>query len=410
MAIFEYNALNSKGRNVSGMIEAETLNIAQAKLKKKKIFPTSVKGIKAAVPASKNQYISSFLNTSFSRIKTSDVSIWTRQLSVFISSGIPLAKAVSTLTAQTKLKPFKKVLSRVQHSIEEGKSFADALSNHPGVFSLIYVNMVKAGESSGTLELVLEQLADILENREYTKNKIQAALAYPALMIIVGIFVLIYLLVKIVPEIITIFQDMDQMLPAPTRVLIATSDFLKVFWWTLPLVVILFLLVLYFIRRTDKGALFTDRFLINLPFAGSIMKKMIAARFSSTLESLLNNGVPILTALDITNSITGNRSVSDLISNAMTIVEQGGNLGESLDSSKYFPPLVAQMITIGEQSGELEKMLKKVAMLYEKEVESSITTATALVEPLVILVMGVVLGFIILSICLPIFEMNQFIQ
>jgi general secretion pathway protein F len=410
MAIFEYNALNSKGKNVSGIVEAESLNLAQAKLKQKNLFPVSVEGIDTKSPINKNTKLVSSLNVSFSRISTSDVSIWTRQLAVFISSGIPLAKAVSTLAAQAKLKAFKKILSTVQHSIEEGSSFADALSNHPAVFSLIYINMIRAGESSGTLELVLEQLADILENREYTKNKIQASLAYPALMAVVGFFVLIYLLVKIVPEIITIFQDMDQILPAPTRILITTSEFLKIFWWTLPLMAILFFVSLYFIRRTKKGALFIDKFLINLPFVGSIMKKLIGARFASTLESLLHNGVPILTALDITNSITGNRAVSDLIDKAIIIVEQGGDLGDSLDNSKYFPTLVAQMITIGEQSGELEKMLKKIGTLYEKEVESSITTATALVEPLIILVMGVVLGFIILSICLPIFEINQFIQ
>ncbi|MCK5100733.1 MAG: type II secretion system F family protein, partial [Desulfobacteraceae bacterium] len=315
MAIFEYKALNDKGRNVSGIVEAETLNAARAKLKQKNIFPVSVKSIDAENTVSKNKQSFSF-NISFSRIRVSDVSMWTRQLSVLISSGIPLAKAVSTLAAQAKLRAFKKVLSQVQHSIEEGSSFADALSKHPKVFSLIYVNMIKAGESSGTLELVLEQLADIMENREYTKNKIQAALAYPALMAIVGFFVLIYLLVEIVPEIITIFQDMDQVLPAPTRILISISDFVKVFWWTIPLMAIFCLLSLYFIRRTDKGALFTDKILLNIPFAGEILKKSIAARFSSTLESLLTNGVPILTALDITNSISGNRVISDLISKA----------------------------------------------------------------------------------------------
>ncbi len=409
MAIFEYKALNDKGRNVSGIVEAETLNAAQVKLKQKNIFPVSVKSIDAESSVSKSKQGFSF-DIPFSRIRVSDVSMWTRQLSVLISSGIPLAKAVSTLAAQAKLRAFKKVLSQVQHSIEEGSSFADALAKHPKVFSLIYVNMIKAGESSGTLELVLEQLADIMENREYTKNKIQAALAYPALMVIVGVFVLIYLLVEIVPEIITIFQDMDQVLPLPTRILITISDFAKVYWWTIPLAAFIFFLSLYFIRRTDKGALFIDKFLLNIPFAGEIINKSIAARFSNTLESLLTNSVPILAALDITNSISGNKVVSDLIGKAMILVEQGGGLGESLDNNKYFPTLVAQMITIGEQSGELEKMLKKVGALYEKEVEASITTATALVEPLIILIMGVVLGFIILSICLPIFEINQFIQ
>jgi type II secretion system protein F len=409
MAIFEYKALNGKGRNVAGIVEAETLNAAQAKLKQKNIFPVSVRSIDASNPVKKRKKGFSF-NISFSRIRVSDVSMWTRQLSVLISSGIPLSKAVSILAVYAKLPNFKKILSQVQHSIEEGSSFADALSKHPKVFSLIYVNMIKAGESSGTLELVLEQLADIMENREYTKNKIQAALAYPALMAIVGMFVLVYLLVEIVPEIITIFQDMDQLLPMPTRILISISDFAKVFWWTIPLVLVFCWLSLHFIRKTDKGALFTDTILLNIPFAGEILKKLIASRFSNTLESLLTNGVPILTALDITNSISGNRVVSDLISKAMILVEQGGGLGDSLKNDKHFPDLVAQMITIGEQSGELEKMLQKVGALYEKEVEASITTITALVEPLIILVMGVVLGFIILSICLPIFEINQFVQ
>jgi len=334
----------------------------------------------------------------------------TRQMSTLLSAGFPLVKAVSTLVPQTKSKTMQRVLSRVKDAIEEGSSFAKALALYPNVFSPIFINMVNAGESSGTLEIVLERLADFTENREDSKKKIQASLAYPFLMSFIGFGVLLVLLTYVVPGIVTIFSDMNHTLPGPTRILISVSSFFKSYWWGIVLTPFLFFLVVFLIRKSEKGAYFIDNLLISLPIIGTLLKKIIAARFTRTLGSLLDNGVPMLTALNITKSIAGNKVIYELISNACDKVEQGGELGETLSQSIAFPYLASQMIKIGETSGEIEKMLEKTADLFEKDVQTAVTAATSLIEPIIILVMGVVVGGIILAICLPIFEINQLIQ
>jgi len=270
--------------------------------------------------------------------------------------------------------------------------------------------MVNAGESSGTLEIVLERLADFNENREDSKNKIQASLAYPVLMSFIGFGVLLVLLTYVVPGIVDIFSDMNQTLPLPTIILISVSSFFKSWWWGILMTPFILFLALFLIRRTNKGAYFIDNLLISLPISGNLLKKIIAARFTRTLGSLLENGVPMLTAMHITKSIAGNKVMFELISKACDTVEQGGELGDVLADNRVFPSLAAQMIKVGETSGELEKMLEKTADLFEKDVHTAVTAATSLIEPLIILIMGIVVGGIILAICLPIFEINQLIQ
>ncbi len=411
MAVFEYNALSHNGKKVSGIIDAESSSAAKAKLRQQKIYPTSLNKIESKAVQDPETSKSLFSEIDFfSRISSSELSMITRQMATLLSAGFPLVKAISTLVPQTKTKAMERVLSRVKDALQEGSSFAKALALYPNVFSPIFINMVNAGESSGTLEIVLERLADFTENREDSKKKIQAALAYPVLMSFIGLGVLMILLAYVVPGIITIFSDMNQTLPVPTLILIAVSSFFKSYWWGILLVPILFSLSIIFTRRTEKGAYFIDKLLISLPIVGNLLKKLITARFTRTLASLLDNGVPMLTALNITKSIAGNKVIIELISEACEIVEQGGELGEVLGQSNNFPYLASQMIKIGETSGEMEKMLDKTADLFEKDVESAITAASSLIEPMIILAMGVVVGGIILAICLPIFEINQMVQ
>lgn len=411
MAVFEYRALNSRGKAVSGIIDAESTSAAKLKLRQQQIFPISLKKIESQPGAGQIKTASFFSGFSFfSKVSSSELAMVTRQLSTLLSAGFPLVKAVSTLVPQTKSNTMKRVLSKVKDAIEEGNSFAKALSLYPNVFSPIFINMVNAGESSGTLEIVLERLADFTENREDSKKKIQASLAYPVLMALIGFGVLIVLLTYVVPGIVAIFSDMKHTLPLPTLILIAVSSFFKSFWWAVVLTPVLFIVLIFFVKKTDKGGFFIDKFLISLPVTGGLLKKIIAARFTRTLGSLLENGVPMLTALNITKSIAGNRVIHELISKACDAVEQGGELGEVLNQSRSFPYLASQMIKIGETSGEIEKMLEKTADLFEKDVQTAITAATSLIEPLIILVMGVVVGCIIMAICLPIFEINQLIQ
>ncbi len=411
MAVFEYRALNSKGKSVSGITDAESASAAKSKLRQQMLFPTFLNKIESQPGTGATKSLSFFSEFSFfSKVGSSELALITRQLSTLLSAGFPLVKSVSTLIPQTKSKTLKRVLSKIKDAIEEGNSFAKALALYPNVFSPIFINMVNAGESSGTLEIVLERLADFTENREDSKKKIQASLAYPVLMALIGFGVLIILLTYVVPGIVAIFSDMNHTLPLPTIILISVSTFFKSWWWAVVLAPVLFMALVFFVKKTDKGGFFIDRLLISLPVIGELLKKIIAARFTRTLGSLLENGVPMLTALNITKSIAGNRMFHELISKACDAVEQGGELGEILGQSKFFPYLASQMIKIGETSGELEKMLEKTADLFEKDVQTAITAATSLIEPLIILAMGVVVGCIIMAICLPIFEINQLIQ
>jgi general secretion pathway protein F len=409
VAVFEYRALNARGKKVSGIVDADGRAGAQEKLRRQDLYPVSLTRIEARLQVAGTGIQGIFRRGLFSRISPSDISMVTRLISTLLSAGFPLVNAVSTVVGQTKSRSFQKVLSRVKDAIEEGTSFADALAMHPHVFSPVYINMVAAGESSGSLEIVLERLADFAEKREETKKKIQASLAYPLIMSIIGFLVLVILLTYIVPGIIEIFADMNQTLPTPTLILIGVSEFFKSFWWAILLSPFVAGAALYFIRKTKKGLLLTDRFLISIPIAGGLAQKLIAARFSRTLGSLLENGVPMLASLKITKSIAGNSIVSDLIESAAQSVEQGGELGETLSKSRFFPALASQMIKVGEKSGEMEKMLEKSADLYEKDVDSAVIAATSLIEPIIILVMGVMVGLIIMAICLPIVELNQMI-
>ncbi|MCP3940088.1 MAG: type II secretion system inner membrane protein GspF [Desulfobacteraceae bacterium] len=409
MTVFEYKALNAKGKNISGIVDADNQAAAQGKLKQQNLFPVSLRSVESKTDGNGSESQSLKINL-FSRIKSSEIAMITQLISTLLSAGFPLVKAVSTVVGQTRSKSFQKILSSVKDAIEKGSTFADALAQYPKVFSPVYINMVAAGESSGTLEIVLERLADFSEKKEENKKKIQAALAYPIIMCVIGFLVLIILLTYIVPGIIDIFSDLNQALPLPTLVLINVSNFFKSFWWAIMLLPFLIMAIIYFVRKTEKGELFLDKLIICLPVAGNLIQKLIAARFSRTLGSLLENGVPLLTALKITKSIAGNKVVCNLIGTATESVQQGGELGETLSKSRYFPNLASQMIKVGEKSGEMEKMLEKSADLYEKDVQTAMTAATSLLEPIIILIMGVVVGMIIMAIYLPMVEINQMVR
>jgi general secretion pathway protein F len=319
-------------------------------------------------------------------------------------AGFPLVSALTTLVSQSKTQGFTKIAARIKDSIVEGNSFASALTLYPSVFSKIYINMVRAGETSGTLEVVLQRLADIMEKQQELKSRIQTAMAYPILMTLIGTLVLFFLMTFVVPNITTIFEDMNQALPTPTRFLIAASDIFKGYWWLLVVAIVAALVALKMFRKTERGLASTDRAILRLPIMGSMLRRIAVARFSRTLASLLENGVTMLPALEIVRNVTGNVVISGLIENASNEVEKGQGLGLALAADEVFPDLAVQMIQVGEQSGELESMLYKIADVYENEVQSSIMSMMAMLEPVMILVMAVVVLFIVLSICLPIFR------
>lgn len=408
MPVFEYSALDTKGKSVSGIIDADGAAAARQKLRSMGKYPTTIKevkegGRKKSAGGGKEINLPSFMN----RIKPAEVTIMTRQMSTLVGAGFPLVSAIDTLVPQTKNPAFKKIIAQIKDSVVAGSTFAASLEPYPNIFSALFVNMVKAGESSGTLEIVLERLADITEKAQALKSRITAAMVYPILMALVAVGVVVLLLTYVVPNFTSIFEDIGKALPAPTVLMIATSDFIKSYWWTFLLGGVLAFFTIRSVRKTEKGLYRTDNFLLKLPLFGNILRKLAIARFSRTLGSLLDNGVSMLQALKIVKNIAGNVVIAEVIQNATDEVEKGQGLGKTLGKSDILPPIAVQMIEVGEQSGNLEAMLVKIADVFEGEVEQDIMSMTALLEPIMILVMGVVVGFIVLSIALPILEMNQ---
>ncbi|UCE55301.1 MAG: type II secretion system inner membrane protein GspF [Desulfobacterales bacterium] len=408
MPVYEYTALDDKGKTTSGIIDADGAPAARQRLRSSGIFPVSIKETQEI--AEKKAPRTFDLSRFFTRIKPAETAMMTRQLATLISAGFPLVSALDALLPQTKSHGYKRILAKIKNSIVEGNSFAQALSQYPSTFSQLYVNMVRAGETSGTLEIVLDRLADITEKQEDLKNRIQTALAYPIFMCIIGILVLFVLLTYIVPSITSIFTEMNQVLPAPTRILIFLSNFFRLYWWIILGALLAAAVILHRIKKTEKGRYWFAKTTLSLPAFGVLARKLAVARFTRTLGSLLENGVSMLIALEIVKNIAGNQLIAETVENAAKEVSKGQGLGDALSQGRTFPPLSIQMIQVGEQSGELEAMLNKVADVFEKEVETSILRLTSYLEPLMILLMGSIVGFIVLSICLPIFEMNQLIR
>jgi general secretion pathway protein F len=408
MPVYEYNALDKKGKNISGIIDAESAGTARQKLRGSNIYPVSIKQVDKASVAESSRDLKSI--RLFDRVKSTDISMMTRQLATLLDAGFPLVTAIDALVPQISTPSFKKIVAQIKTTIVEGSSLANALSAYPRVFSPLFINMVHAGESSGTLEVVLERLADLLEKQEALRSRIRSKMFYPIFMTILGAAILSFLLTVIVPNITSIFITMEKTLPAPTRFLIATSDLFKTYWWLILLILIAALYTIQRINRTAKGRHFFDRLKLSIPLFGPLSQKLTVARFSRTMASLLENGVTMLTALDIVKNIVSNVIAAKAIENTAGEVGKGQALGQALSAHDIFPHLAVQMVQVGEQSGDLESMLNKLANIYEAESESTIMGMTSLLEPVMILLMGIVVGLIVLSIMLPILEMNQLVS
>ncbi|MBW2631290.1 MAG: type II secretion system inner membrane protein GspF [Deltaproteobacteria bacterium] len=410
MPVYEYKALDIRGKNLKGIINAESMSTARQRLRETSLFPFDLRETSAEekdkIPVSRS--VGAFL---FKRVGLREVSIMTRQLSTLLGAGLPLVSSLEALISQTNNPQLKKTLAQIKEEINEGSSLARSISHYPGIFSQFYINMVRAGEASGALDIVLERLADFNENQQALRGKIKAALAYPLFMFLIGSGVLFFLTTFIVPKITGIFSEMHQTLPGITVFLISVSGFLKSFWAAIVLIIIGISAALkYVFTKTIRGQYLRDRISLKIPLFGPLIHKMAVARFSRTLGTLLQSGVPMLTALSIVKNVVNNRLIADAIAEASRDVEEGQSLSTTLLRSRLFPPIVTQMISAGEHSGILEKMLYKIADSLENEVESDITMLTSMLEPVMILVMGLLVGFIVISILLPIFEMNQLIR
>jgi len=408
MPVYEYTALDTAGKKHKGIIDADSLSAARHKIKQNGRYPVA---IKETVPKTRTAKGKGFQLPQFDkRVKAQEIHVATRQLATLLGAGIPLVTALNGLLEQTTNSALRTIIAQIKDGVNEGNSLTFALSEHPRLFSRIYINMVQAGEASGSLDVVLERLAEFGESQQALKSRITAAMIYPIFMALVGMGVLFMLITFIVPSITKVFAGTKQALPLPTILLIKLSSFLAAYWWFLLLIIPALVLTGRYLLQRPEGRRFWDRLKLTLPGLSDLNLKIAAARFGRTLSSMLHAGVPLFTALGIVKNILNNVILSEVLDQAALELEKGKSLSQILRGSPWFTPMLVQMIAVGEQSGALEKMLEKAADSYEKEIEAKIMALTSMIEPIMILSMGLVVSFIVISILLPIFEMNQLIR
>jgi general secretion pathway protein F len=407
LPIFEYEALNAAGKNIRGIIDADSARTARTKLKGQGIYPTE---IREEAGAAQRVPLSGFSFGLFGRIKAKDLALASRQLATLMEAGIPLNSSLSALIEQMGNPLLKKVITQIRECVREGSSFADALALHPNVFSSLFIGMVRAGEVSGTLALTLGRWADFSEHQVGLQQRIRAALTYPVFMFVIGFGVLFFLMTFVVPTVTKIFADLGRALPLPTLMLISVSDFLSRFWWALVSGIVVLAFWLRKTLRSESGAMAWDRMKLKLPLAGNLHRRLAVSRWSRTLGTLLSGGLPLLQALEISQGVVGNRLISQTLGQARESIREGEEMSLSLKQSGLFPSVVLEMVSVGERSGDLGKMLEKVATTLENEVEAELRSLLSLLEPVMILIMGVGVGFIAVSILLPILEMSQIVR
>ena len=399
MALFIYTGLNSKGKRISGKINGTDIKNVKKLLKENGIF---VINVREKTP----EHQSSF----FSRVRTEDLAISIRELATLINSGIPLDESLTSLISQMKEGKLKSVYEDIQKSIREGKSLSTALSKYPRYFSEMMVSMVKAGEESGTLDLILLRISDFLEKKLSFRNKILGIMTYPILMSVVAFFVIIFILTFVSPTITRIFQEISLSLPLPTILLIKISNFFKNFWFIIFPVIILLFLFLKKIITTEKGRELVDRIRMKIPFFREIFIKGEISNFTRTLSTLLDGGVEILESLKISEKVIFSPFIKKEIEKIRNFLSKGGSLSSGFKKSQIFPYIVTQLVGAGEKSGSLSEMLEKIADIYEEEITQKSTFIIRLIEPAMILFMGVFVGFMVVAVLLPIFQISQSIR
>ncbi len=381
--------------------------MARQKLRGAGLFPVATNESSSSIKKAFRKTL--FSSACFRRIRHGELSATTRQLSTLIGAGVTLIASLDALISQTANPFLKRLLAEVKESINEGNSLTVSLSRHPNVFSRFYVGMVQAGEASGSMDIVLERLAEFSEHQQELRGRFHAALAYPAFMFVVGFLILFFLISFVVPEITKIFTEMRQTLPLTTLVLIRLSAFFESYWWIMFLVITTSIFLVKSLINQRKGRYIWDWLRLSIPVLGPINVRRFMAKFGTILGTLLQSGVPLLNALNLMKEIMDNVLIAEALDRAIEAIGKGEELDSTLSKNRWFPPVALQMISVGQQSNKLEKMLYKIADANEREAEARITALTSLLEPIMILSIGLAVGFIVISILLPIFEMNKII-
>lgn len=401
MPAYQYTAVDEQGKQQKGVLEAESAKQIRQQLREKSLLPIEVAVVEKTDAKEGN------LNNLFKkRINATDLALMTRQLSVLIAAAIPLEEAIKAVAKQTEKNHVKALLLSVRSKVLEGFSLAKALESSGG-FPQLYITTIAAGEKSGHLDLIMSQLADYTENRSAMQKKIQGAMVYPILLAMMSFAVVIGLMTFVVPDIVKVFSQSEQALPTVTVVVMAMSAFIQKAWW---LMLIAFIVCVFgFVKfiKTESGRYAFDGLVLRVPLIRKLSRGINASRFASTLAILVRSGVPLVEALKIGAAVSTNVHIKDAVNTAAEKVTEGGNLSSQLERSSYFPPMMIQMIRSGENSGELESMLKRASDMQENEVSSLIGTILALLEPIMLVLMGIIVLVIVLAVMLPIVNMNS---
>ena len=401
MPVFEYTARNaSTGQILKGTIDVPTRDDVLKHIKQQKMIVVNVR----EQPKQ--------LSLSFKRsgIRTRDIVIFTRQFATMINAGLPLVQSLDILAKQTENKALADVTRQVVFDVESGHTLADAFSKHPKAFSELYVNMVAAGEAGGILDTILMRLATFLEKSDALVRKVKGAMVYPAVIISVAVIAVAVLLIFVIPTFQKMFASVGMVLPLPTRIVIGMSDFLISYWWALILIIIGSAWAFRSYYKTSEGRKRVDQAMLNSPVLGDLLRKSAVSRFTRTLGTLISSGVSILDGLEITAKTAGNRVIHDAVMESRQSIAGGETIAGPLEKSKVFPPMVISMIAVGEQTGGLDEMLSKIADFYDEEVDVAVSALLSLMEPLMIVVLGVIVGGMVVAMYLPIFDMMNAVQ
>lgn len=406
MAKFRYRAKKGPEKIIESIMEASSKQEAVEKIIQLGYLPVKVE----------EDMERSAEKTAFNlpglrqKVKSQRITLFSRQLAILLKSGVPILSCLNILAEQSEDYYFKRILSEIKEEVKNGKTLSAALSRYPDVFAYLYIALVKAGEDSGKLEEALLRIADYRRKQEEMVSNIRTALTYPALMGIVGMGTVIFMLVFVMPRLLKIFSRLGQSLPLPTKILIQISDFLRQGWFWIIVVIFGLMFLIKFGRRSKKERQALSAIKLHLPIFGNLILKSELARFSRTLELLLKSGIQLLKAIDICNPVLGNELIRQQLKIAYKNIEQGQTLGSTLRNAKLFPKFMVNLVSVGEESGRLEEALQELATSYELETDEGIKVLTTLLEPLLILVMGVVVGFIIIAMLLPVFQINMMLQ
>lgn len=399
MPTFKYIAKEITGKTVSGILEYSDKALLIDALRKKDLIIISIEETAKRRPIS-----------SGGSVKLEEVVIFSRQLATMVDSGIPLVQALDILCEQIEKPVFKNILAKIKDDIETGSSLSDALARHPAVFSTLYINMVRAGESSGALDDILDRLAAYLEKSSMLQRKVKSSLVYPVVVITMAMLITLVMLLKVIPTFKGIFTMLGGELPLPTRILIFISDTIRQMFLYVAagITVVVFALRKY--MKTPQGKENFDRMLLAMPVLGPLFRKVAVAKFTRTFATLVKSGVPILVSLEIVGKTAGNTVIEKAVESVRNGIKEGENIADPLAKSGAFPPMVVRMIKVGEQTGELEKMLTKIADFYEDQVDAAVSGLTSLIEPLIIAFLGVVIGGIVIAMFLPVFKLTEIIS